>query len=48
MACAVLASSLCGCFPLLYKDVEVRGDKKRTTYGVLFFPVYRAEEVRGD
>jgi hypothetical protein len=42
-----LAGSLSGCFPLVYKDVDVTGQKKRTTYGFLFFPVYRAEEERG-
>ena len=42
-----LASSLSGCFPLVYKDVDVTGQKKTTTYGFLFFPVYRAEEERG-
>jgi len=42
-----LATSLCGCFPLVYKDVDVRGQKRTTTYGVLFIPVYRAEEERG-
>jgi len=41
------ATSLCGCFPLVYKDVDVRGQKRTTTYGFLFIPVYRAEEERG-
>lgn len=47
LAALFLATSLCGCFPLVYKDVDVRGQKRTTTYGVLFIPIYRAEEERG-